>query len=285
MRVFTVPEPREIRVEIQIGRVDVVATDSGDIAVTVSPSNPSRSGDRTAAERVRIDRVGGTVRVVGPFRLNLFGAGDSIDVGVEVPVATSAIVDVKYGSVNASGDLDYCRLNAAYGDITLERANRLDLTGGHGEVRVGQVAGDAEVQLKSGSARLGPIGGALRVNGSNAAVVVASVGYSADIATSSGAVEVGRTGGNVTVRSAYGLVRLAELARGSARIEASYGGVEIGVRRGTAVWLDAASQHGVVRTDLAADAGPAEDDEPLELHIRSGYGDIAVRRSTLPPAD
>jgi hypothetical protein len=285
MSVFAVPGLREIRVEIQIGRVDIVATDRGDVVVTVSPSNPSRSGDRSAAEGVQIDRVGGTVRVIGPFRLNLFGSGDSVDVLIEVPVATSATVDVKYGSVNASGHLDTCRLNVPYGDITLDRANRLDLSVGQGEVRVGYVAGDAEVRLKSGSARLGHIDGALRLNGSNASVVVDSVGSSADISTSSGAVELGRTGGNVGVRSAYGVVRLAELARGSARIEGSYGGVDIGVRRGTAVWLDAVSQHGVVRTDLAAGTAPAEDDEKLELYIRSGYGDIAVRRSTLPPAD
>ena len=284
MTVFAVTEPREVRVEIQVGRVDLIATDRGDIVVTVSPSNPSRSGDRSAAERVRIDRIGGTVRIIGPFRLNLFGSSDSVDVGVEVPVATSATVDVKYGSVSASGYLDGCRLNVPYGDITVERANRLDLSVGHGEVRVAHVAGDAEVQLKSGSARLGHINGGLRLNGSNASVLVESVGASADVSTSSGAVEIGPTGGNLTVRSAYGVVRLAELARGSARIEASYGRVDIGVRRGTAVWLDAVSQHGVVRTDLTAGTGPAEDDETLELYVRSGYGDIAVHRSTRPPA-
>ena len=282
MSVFAVTEPREVRVELQVGRVDIVATDRGDVVVTVSPSNPSRSGDRSAAERVRIDRAGGTVRVIGPFRLNLFGSGDSVDVLMEVPVATSATVDVKYGSLNASGYLDTCRLNVSYGDITLERANRLDLSVGHGEVRVAYVTGDAEVKLKSGSARLGHINGDLRLNGSNASVVVDSVGSSVDVSTSSGAVELGRCGGSVSVRSAYGVVRLAELARGSARIEGSYGGVDIGVRRGTAVWLDAVSQHGVVRTDLSAGTAPAEDDEKLELYIRSGYGDITVRSSTLP---
>ena len=190
---------------------------------------------------------------------------------------------MKYGSVNASGYLDACRLNVPYGDITLERATRLDLSVGHGDVRVGHVAGDAEIRLKSGSARLGHIDGTLRLDGANASVVIDSVGSAADLATSSGAVELGRAGGDVSVRSAYGVVRLAELSRGSARIEGSYGGVDIGVRRGTAVWLDAVSQHGVVRTDLAAAEGPADDGETLELHIRSGYGDITIHRSTLPP--
>lgn len=284
MTVFAVTGPTEVQVKIQAGRVDIVATDRGDIAVTVTPSNPGRSGDRSATEHVRIDRVGGAVRVIGPARLNLFGPGDSVDVLVEAPVGTSATIDVKYGSVNASGYLDGCRVNVPYGDVTLERAIRLELSAGYGEVRVGQVSGDAEVRLKSGSARMSHIDGALRLNGSDASVVIDSVGATADIVTSSGAVELGRAGGDLSVRSAYGVVRIAELARGSARIEVSYGGVDVGIRRGTAVWLDAVSQHGVVRTDLDAGPGPAEEDESLELRIRTGYGDVTIRSATRPPA-
>ena len=253
MSVFAVTQPTEVRIDIQVGRVDLVATDRDDIVVTVLPSNPGRPGDRSAAEGVRVDRAGGAVRVIGPVRLNLFGPGDSVDVLVEVPVATTATVDVKYGSVNASGALAAGRVNVPYGNLTLESATRLDLSVGHGEVRVTRVAGDAEVRLKSGSARVGRIDGALRLSGSNASVFVDAVGSSADVTTSSGAVELGRAGGSVRVRSAYGMVRVGELVRGSARIECSYGGVEVGVRRGASVWLDAVSQHGVVRTDLPAE--------------------------------
>ena len=166
MTVFAVSEPPDVRIEIQVGRVDLVATDRDDVVVTVSPSNPGRSGDRSAAEAVRVDRAGGAVRIIGPSRLNLFGPGDSVDVLVEVPGTTTATVDVKYGSVNASGALAVGRVNLSYGDLTLESAAQLDLSVGHGEVRVTRVTGDAEVRLKSGSARLGRIDDALRLSGS-----------------------------------------------------------------------------------------------------------------------
>lgn len=279
MSVFAVTEPTACRVEIQVGRVDVVATSRADITVHASPSNPNRYGDRSATERVRVDQAGGVVRVTGPSRLNLFGSGDSVDVVVEVPLATAVSVEVKYGSVNATGQLDVCRLDVPYGDVRLESATRLDLTVGHGDVRIGHVAGDAEVRLKSGSTRFGRVDGSLRLNGSNASVVVDSVGSAADVTTASGGVELGRVGGNLTVRSAYGAVRLAELVRGSARVEGSYGAIDVGIRRGTAVWLEARSQHGVVRTDLPAGAGPSDHDETLELRIHTGYGDITVHRS------
>src|SRR5829696_513940 len=127
---YAVTGTPEVRVELQAGRVDLVATDRGDVVVTIGPSNPGRSGDRSAADRVRVDQVGDTVRITGPSRLNLFGAGDSVDVLVEVPVATTATIDVKYGWVNASGTLGPCLMNVAYGNLTLESAGRLDLTVG-----------------------------------------------------------------------------------------------------------------------------------------------------------
>ena len=55
------------------------------------------------------------------------------------------------------------------------------------------------------------------------------------------------------------------------------------MRRGTAVWLDASSRHGVVRNELSADAGPADGEDTLELHARTGYGDITVHRVTPEP--
>jgi hypothetical protein len=286
MSAYVVTGTPEIRVDMQVGRVDLVATDRGDVVVTVSPSNPGRSGDRSATDRVRVDQVGDTVRITGAGRLNLFGAGDSVDVLVEVPVATTATVDVKYGWVNASGELGSCRTNISYGNVTLETASRLDLTVGYGEVRVVRVTGDAEIRLKSGSARIGRVGGNLRLSGSDASVVVDSVGSTADVTTSSGAVELGRAAGSVRVRSAYGMVRVGELVRGAARIDGSYGGVDVGIRRGVPVWLDAVSQHGLVRTDLSASTGPDSDDT-LELRVRTGYGDITIHRSDppLPPED
>jgi hypothetical protein len=286
MSAYAVTGTPEVRVDLQVGRVDLVATDRGDVVVTVNPSNPGRSGDRSAADRVRVDQVGDTVRITGAGRLNLFGSGDSVDVLVEVPVVTTASIDVKYGWVNASGALGACRMNVPYGNITLESATRLDLSMGYGELRVARVAGDAEVRLKSGSARIGRVQGTLRLTGSDASVVVDSVGAAAEVTTSSGAVELGRAAGSVRVRSAYGMVRVGELVRGTAQIDGSYGGVDVGIRRGVSVWLDAVSQHGVVRTDLSASTGP-ESDDTLELRVRTGYGDITIHRSDplLTPED
>jgi hypothetical protein len=278
MTAFPVSGPAFIRIEVQMGRVHVVAEERDDVNVEVSPANPGRSGDRSAAEAVKVTGTGAEVSVVGPFRLNLFGPGDSVDVVVRVPEASDASVSLKYGSMHLSGTLGTVRVALDYGDASVARVGRADLGLGHGELRVEHISGDADVTLKSGRARIGRITGALRLKGSDAGIDVGTIDGAADIATSTGVVQLGSPGSALTVRSAYGPVRIGELTGGTARVEASYGEVSVGVRRGTAVWLDASSRHGIVRNELSADAGPAEGERTLELHARTGYGDITVHR-------
>ena len=124
--------------------------------------------------------------------------------------------------------------------------------------------------------------GALRLTGADGPIVVDAVTGPAEATTSSGSVELGSLASGATVRSAYGAVRVRDAVRGTVRVDGSYGAVDVGVRRGTAVWLDASSQHGVVRSDLAADAGPGEGEDTLELRLRTGYGSITVHRSDAP---
>ena len=103
--------------------------------------------------------------VTGPARLNLFGPGDSVDVVVEVPEASAVDVAVKYGSAHVSGPVGTTRLAVAYGEVTVESATRLEVSGGHGDIRVNRVDGNAEVTFKSGTARLDRIEGDLRIKG------------------------------------------------------------------------------------------------------------------------
>lgn len=284
---FQVDGHASVRVDIQMGRIEVTAAPRQDVSVTVLPSNPGRGGDRAAAEAVRVDRIGGgAIAVKGPYRLQLLGPGDSVDVVVEVPEGADVAALVKYGSIRLAGRLGGVHAEAPYGEVVVEAVDRLELKGGHGDYRIGDTEGDAEVAFKSGTLRMGRIGGRLHLTGADGSIAVDRVQGPAEIATSSGSVEVGTAAAGAAIRAAYGRVRVHDAVQGSIRIDGSYGDVEVGVRRGTAVWLDATSQHGVVRTDLAADAGPSEGEETIELRIRTGYGGIDVHRSeAAPPGD
>ncbi|QCW76590.1 hypothetical protein EQG64_00335 [Streptomyces sp. S6] len=49
-------------------------------------------------------------------------------------------------------------------------------------------------------------------------------------------------GGSVTATAAHGTLLVSEVARGDVRSETSCGAVEVGVRKGTAAWLDRAER-------------------------------------------
>ena len=279
MTTYPVSGPADVRVELQMGRIDVVAESRRDLAVEIAPANPHRAGDRSAADAVRVTQAGSDLRIVGPVRFNLFGSGDSVDVSVRIPAGSDVSLALKYGSIRVAGGVGTARIALDYGDATLERTGRADLGLGHGELRVEHVRGDADVSITSGRARIGIVDGALRLKGSDAGIDVGSVSGVADIATSSGVVHLGDPGPSLTVRSAYGPVRIGDLNGGTARVEASYGAVDLGIRSGTAAWLDLSSRHGAVRNELAAATGPVEGESSVELYARAGYGDITVHRT------
>ncbi|MYR59077.1 hypothetical protein GTY54_23505, partial [Streptomyces sp. SID625] len=85
--------------------------------------------------------------------------------------------------------------------------------------------------------------------------------------------------GPVTATTAHGNLRVGEVVRGSVRLETSYGAIEVGVREGTAAWLDAHSDSGQVRNRLASSDAPAETEEAVEIHARTRYGSIDVLRA------
>jgi hypothetical protein len=280
MSVFAVDGPASVRLEIEVGSVQVHASAREDVSVDVSPSNPSRGGDRSAAEGVRVDQSAGTIVVRGPHRAKLFGPGkDSVDVVVEVPVGSEVAAVVKFGSARLAGRLGAVRAEVPFGELTVDSAERLELKGGYGDYRVTHVEGDADLRFKAGSMRVGHVGGRLQLTGADGPISVDRIDGPAELKTSSGSLEIGTMAAGAAIRAAYGGIHVREARRGVLRIDGSYGNVAVGVRNGTAVWLDATSQHGVVRTDLASDSGPGSGEDTLELHIRTGYGSIDIHRS------
>jgi len=93
-----------------------------------------------------------------------------------------------------------------------------------------------------------------------------------------GNITIDRALAGVDAKTAFGSVRVGEVVRGSVVLETGFGELELGVREGTAAWLDASSQHGSVRSDLDAIDSPEQADETVEVRARTRYGDIVVRR-------
>ena len=135
-----------------------------------------------------------------------------------------------------------------------------EVTTGSGDVRLRELDGSAVIKNSNGDTWIGAAGGDLRVNAANGDIAV-------DLAHAS-----------VGAKSANGDVRLGEVVRGSVVLETKMGDLEVGVREGTAAWLDVNSRFGHVHNSLDAADAPEPSAETVEVRARTSVGEIVIRR-------
>jgi DUF4097 and DUF4098 domain-containing protein YvlB len=160
-------------------------------------------------------------------------------------------------------------VHSASGDVYVETVTgNLDAKLSSGDLLVDEVTGDGGAHSASGDVTIGGVGGDLRIT------------------TASGDVRVSRCAGSATARTASGDIILDRVHRGEVKANTASGDVQIGVQRGTGVWLDLSTVSGSTTTDLAiADDQPEQPrDTKVTLRVRTASGDIRVRRADLAPA-
>lgn len=277
---FDTPEPITASIDIGAGHVMVRASDRADTVVEVHPTNPSEDTDAQAAEQVQITCADGRLRVVAPRarRRSLFGRPPSIDVTVDLP-AGSRVEAKSWAEYRSEGRVGDSVFETGVGAIRLDQTGRLRVRTGAGDVSVGRSTGPVDASTSTGRVWLGEVGGTAMVKTSNGDITVGEVSGDARLKTANGDITVERALASLDAKTAAGGLRVGELVRGSAALETAYGQVEIGIREGTAAWLDVRSSYGSVRSELDAREGPEESDETVEVRARTGFGDIVIRRS------
>jgi len=276
---YETPGPIEVDIDLGVGYVEVIASDRADAVAEISPTKPGRSGDVSLAREATVSFEAGRLRVFVPRRLNLFGRSDSVDVRVEVPTGSRAVIGTVYGSVRTRGVLGDCRITAKYGNVSADAVGDLVLDSPYGTIEIAEVAGRFDATVGHGQVRVGRVGGDARLRGSHGTIELGTSAGEVDVATS-GALTIDRALGDVTARSAHGAIRIREVTGGSIRLENGYAEVEVGVPDGVAAWIDAASAHGAVRNELTPDPEAAATDRSVELRLRADWADVIIRRAT-----
>ncbi len=279
MPTFPSPGPARVHVDVPFGNLHVVASERGDVVVTVLPADATKSGAVRAAEDTRVDRVGDTVRIVYPSSWKQyvlpFAAGGAV-VGIEVP--SGSHLTGKAGSLYAEGRLGAVEMTLNGGEARVDEVGRLDLRVSAGSVAVGRATGPTCIAASAGSVRLTELAGDGTIRASNGTTTVGSVTGSLDVVGAHAEIAVGRVRGTLTARSAHAGIRVDRVESGSVALTTSYGSIEVGVPEGTAAFVDIGSEHGAVRNRLTPTAGPVEDEETARIHATTGYGDVVVRR-------
>ena len=208
-----------------------------------------------------------------------FGPGPSVDVLIELPTGSRVHAESSWAAFRCEGRLGECRIKTGSG-IRLDETGPLDIDSSHGEVAVERVAGDARVKASSGKVRIGAVDGTAEIKNSLRRLLDRP--------------QRRRCAGQHRVRRHHprhvdglgdGTHRLrqppswARSHGGSIDLNTSYGAIEVGIRRGTAAWLDVSSKHGRVHNALETTDSPAQTDETVEVRANTAYGDIMIRRA------
>jgi hypothetical protein len=279
MPAYETPEPIDLAVDLSYGRLEVLASDRTDTVVTVSPSSSSSAADRRGAEQTRVSFDGHRIVVEGPRpRFSFIGPNESIDVRVELPAGSRLTAEVG-GRVVTRGGLGATRVKSGLGGVEIDAAADLWVRSGHGNLDVGTAAGSAELVADHGQVRIGSIGGDAIIKSSHGSIAIDETGGELDAKLSYGELDIARALGGVTAKTAYGSIRLGEVSTGSIQLDSGYGQIDIGVRPGVAVWLDAASREGRVRNELDTGAAPGSSEDTVAVRARTTYGDVTVTRS------
>ena len=282
MPTFDSPEPIAVTVDIGVGDTRIIATDRADTVIDVRPSNGSKKADMEAADQTRVEFADGRLLVKTPKswkQYTPFGGHGSIEVTIKLPTGSRLQGDSEMGKFDGEGRLGECRIKTAMGDIRLDETGMLHAKTGYGDITVERTAGDAELSTGSGEIRIREISGAALVKNSNGDSRVGEVTGDLRAKAANGDVSIERAHTSVSAKTANGNVRIGDVVSGTIVLETACGELEVGIREGTAAWLDTSTQYGSVHNAMADSPAPEKSDKTVQVRARTACGDIVIRRS------
>lgn len=264
MPAFDTPEPITADIAMTVGALQITATDRAETTVEVRPADPAKDVDVRVAEQTEVVYANGhlSVRTAQGTGLDRVLGRGAVDLVIALPEGSRVQARGSHAAIRCQGRLGPTGLTSSSGNITLERATgNTELSTSHGWIRAEEIDGRADVRTTSGTITLGTVTGDLTARSAH------------------GAIAVDHALGSVAVRTTHGSARIGETVRGSVDLESSFGELEVGIREGTAAWLDATSRRGVVRITLEAAEAPDTAEETVRVRARNDHGDVLIRHA------
>ncbi len=251
---FVTPEPPKLRGGIAAGRIEIQTTEMAETVVDVEAIR----GD---LEGLKVFQHGREIVIEQRKRFGF--KNDEYEVRIRAP----------HGS-----DID---LNLASADIRADgRFGSLEVNTASGDVEVGEVDRNAKVRSASGDVQLGPVAGPLDVNTASGDVQVHTAGAGGTIRSASGDVQIGRAAERVTVQTASGDQMIESVAEGSVDLKSASGDVQVGIKEGSRLHVDARSLSGDTTSEVELLGVETGTEGPLVLvKAATMSGDIRIVRA------
>jgi DUF4097 and DUF4098 domain-containing protein YvlB len=284
---FNTPSPIAVTLDLYVADVHIVASDRTDTVVEVRPSDPGKSADVKAAENTRVeyDEATRTLSVITRKPLNRFvnfsKRPESISVAIRLPSDSAVRGEAGLGDYRTEGVLGAVALKTDLGALWIGETGTLNIRTGLGEITVDAASGSAAVHSGSGEIRIGAIDGTADVSTSNGTIRIGAITGPANVKVSNGSLSVDRALSDITATNSNGEVRIGEVVRGKVSATSKNGRVEVGVREGSAAWLELNTAVGRVYNELTSSDAPdaGEPVDKVEVHASTKLGDVVIRRT------
>ena len=274
MPIFETPGSVVLEIRLPAGHVTVKSGDEPKTDVELVARG--RRGEE-AIEQIEVsarDQPGGHVVSIeqrdrfrwGPISINW---GSDVEVRITCPAGADLDFDGASADLSASGRFGKVAAKTASGDLHLgEIAGRLQVKTASGDVSVQTIETDSALNSVSGDVEIDRVEAALAAR------------------TVSGDIEIGLVRAPLVLATTSGDVAVRAVEDGEVRIQTVSGDARVGVAQGTAVWIDAVSVSGDLRSELGVtDEVPSGTDEDVvPLHVKTVSGDVSFIRAALSSA-
>ena len=280
MPTFDTPGPITATIDVIVGAVQISAADTGAAVVDVRPSDTSNAQDVKAAEQTRVEYANEQLLVRAPKVGSWLprARGGSVDVTIQLPAGSEVRGAGQLTDFHCDGALGDCRIKTGIGQIRIGQAEALSVKTGIGDINVDRATGHAEVTAASGDVRVRELDGSAVIKNSNGDTWVGVARGDLRIKAANGSIAVDVAQATVGAKSANGDVRVGEAVRDSVVLETHVGDVEIGIREGTAAWLDVRAATGKVVNALESAEAPGASAETVQVRARTSAGNVVIRR-------
>lgn len=279
MHSFPTPGPTNLRIEFGTGSCHLRATDTDTTTVELV----ARTGDGHAQDlidRAVVEQHHDEVVVLLPkAKGGLFGRRGEVEATIVVP--TGSNVDAKLGSadLDATGRLGNAKLASGSGDVSLEEVADAIAKTGAGDLRIATVSGSVSAKTGSADVEVGRVAGTLDFLTGSGDIMVKAIEGTVRGKAGSGDISIDQAGDGVDILLGSGDLQVARIDHGQLKAKTGSGDVSIGVANGTAAFLDIMTASGQTRSSLEAGEAPGNGEPAVELSIRSGSGDVVLRRA------
>lgn len=187
----------------------------------------------------------------------------SYDLTIRLPAGSQLEVRTASADVDIEVGLSRLRANCASGDL-----------------RAGNVSGEAVVRSASGNVGLSGVDGRLDVSTASGDIEVERADGEVTFRGASGDLAVGAARGSLSGRSASGDVWVRSFEGELLRCTTASGNVRVGLPAGRTVDVDVSTLSGGLHNDFAAEPGGGSGDGPTSrLQLRTVSGDVRLERA------